>query len=153
MELKKLLEGLGVEVRHPGWISVAGDKYTTEYVSAVAKFSLFPPSAKIAAIGARVLLALMDEQEPEWEPGDSFVDGEEGNAQIRAVQNVSAGTIYATDGTRHRVAMCRHAERPKPDLRGQHWEVLYGDDGWWGMSPGQKGKCLRDLRDYLLARK
>lgn len=87
-------------------------------------------------------------QQPKWEPGDSFVDGEEGNAQIRAVQNVSAGTIYATDGTRHRIAMCRHVDQPRDFFTGPAWETVE----FYAKQGNAAYRCILTLRDYLLAK-
>jgi len=88
-------------------------------------------------------------------PGDSFVDDEEGNEHIRAVLNVSAGTIYATDGTRHRVAMCRHVEQPRDLFSGPEWDEKWDrkyvpDDA---VAVGlARARSIRKAIDYLLAK-
>lgn len=91
----------------------------------------------------------------QWKPGDSFVDDEEGNAHFRAVLNVSAGTIYATDGTRHRVAMCRHVEHPSDFFSGPEWDEKW-DRKYVPDDPVAVGlaraRSIRKAIDYLLAK-
>lgn len=91
----------------------------------------------------------------QWKPGDSFVDDEEGNAHIRAVLNVSAGTIYATDGTRHRVAMCRHVDQPSDFFSGPEWDEKW-DRKYVPDDPVAVGlaraRSIRKAIDYLLAK-
>ncbi|MDE2106498.1 MAG: hypothetical protein KGL39_55300 [Patescibacteria group bacterium] len=158
MDAKKLIEGLPIRIHEGKVASVSGNYFSVASITdRLPQLESSPYYAiNVEALGWRVLLALMDEQEPEWKVGDEFIyNGKRDRIKAKGRD----GLIDTESGQQLHVTWIVPApppqEQPRDFFSGPEWDEKWDrkyvpDDA---VAVGlARARSIRKAIDYLLAK-